>query len=114
MIDNYRFGRMTIQGEIFTSDLVVTNEGVASDWRRKKGHLLQVEDLTTIIQGRGPGDLVVGTGQLGLMKVHGGVKSYLEENGWTFVAEPTDRAMRVYNRLILVKPNVVGVFHITC
>src|SRR5919106_83368 len=44
-LENYSFGRLMVDGQEHTRDLIVLPERVVSDWRRREGHSLAIEDL---------------------------------------------------------------------
>ena len=43
-IDSCRFGGITIDGEVYTRDVIIRPEGVTANWWRKDGHGLCPED----------------------------------------------------------------------
>ena len=58
-IDDYAFGRITIDGQSYTSDVIVLADGVRDGWWRKEGHSLAIEDLDAVAAAA-PAVLVVG------------------------------------------------------
>jgi len=52
MIDSYNFGRITINGKHYTTDILVFPENIKADWRRKKGHRLQIADLKEVLEAK--------------------------------------------------------------
>ena len=65
MIEDYSFGRMTIDGQAYTSDLIVYPDGRIQDsWWRGAGHRLCVEDIQSLIDSE-PDVIVAGTGMSG-------------------------------------------------
>jgi len=113
MIDSYSFGKIIIDGEEYNSDVIVYSDHVNNNWWRKSGHILSKEDLREIVNHK-PEILVVGTGSVGLLKVPGKTKGYLDEKGIELVVEKTPEAVNIFNKKIEEKKNVVGAFHITC
>ncbi len=111
-INSYHFGLIVIDGEGYTSDLIVFPDRVRDDWWRKTGHELSLEDIAEVM-AENPEVLVVGTGDSGLMKVLPEVEQSLEAQGIRLVVQPTERACNTYNQLCCSQ-KVVGVFHITC
>ncbi len=112
MIESYSFGNIVIDGQAYTSDLIVFPERVQSSWWRITGHKLCLQDLESVIKEE-PEVLVVGTGFTGLMKVEEEVKTYAQEKGITLIIEKTKKATQSYNTLAPVK-KTVGAFHLTC
>ena len=40
IIEQYRFGKMRINGKDYSSDLIIFFDTIETNWRRKKGHSL--------------------------------------------------------------------------
>ncbi len=114
MIESYRFGHIVIDKVSYRNDVIVFPDRVQADWWRKEGHKLQLNDIQDAIDDAQPRTLVVGTGKFGLMKVNREVRALCEKRGITLYAEATDKAVKMYNRLILSDPDVLGAFHLTC
>lgn len=112
-IEDYRFGRIVIDGKTYTSDVIVFPEHVKSNWWRKEGHRLHPADLEDVIQTN-PKVLVVGTGHAGLMRVPPETEEYLEEQGIELKAERTAAACQTYNQLSQAGEKVVAALHLTC
>jgi len=58
MIDSYDFGRVTVDGKRYSTDLLVFPDKIKAGWRRKEGHSLQIQDLTEVLETK-LDDLVV-------------------------------------------------------
>ena len=111
-VDSYQFGQIEIGGKKYNSDAIVFPDRVKSDWWRKVGHELCLEDIAGVI-AEGTEVLIIGTGASGLMKVLPEVKQSLEAQGVKLVVETTDRACNTYNQLCHSQ-RVVAALHITC
>lgn len=114
MIDLYRFGQIIIHRIPYTSDVILFPDHVQSDWRREEGHHLQLKDIADALEEVDPSLLVVGTGAFGAMKVNEEIERYLQEHGARLYADRTDKAVKIYNRLILTETKILGAFHLTC
>lgn len=112
MIEAYRFGCIRINGQEYTSDVLVFPDRVLSSWWRKIGHELCVEDLKDVIREK-PDVLVVGMGKPGLMKVLPETEARLNAEGIQLIAKPTEDACRIYNKLLTGK-KVIAALHLTC
>ena len=77
LIESYSFGRIIIDGQEYTSDLIIYPDKIDSKWWRLKGHLLQIDDLRDILEYN-PDVLVIGTGAHGLMEVSEELKRLLK------------------------------------
>ena len=114
MIDNYRFGQIMINKVAYDQDVIILPDHVQSNWWRKEGHQLQLMDIAKELELNHPKSLVVGTGKFGMMNVCQEVKDYLEAHEIQLYAEPTGKAVKIYNRILMNETNVVGAFHLTC
>ena len=111
-IEAYEFGRVVIDGETHTKDVVILPDRVIAGWWRMQGHALQTEDLKAVIEAA-PEVLVVGTGAYGRMRVTPQAQAALEAAGIELVSENTEEACRRYNQLRGEKP-VAAALHLTC
>jgi len=112
LIESYSFGKIVIDGKMFTSDVIIYPDEVNDSWWRKSGHLLQKDDLIEIIKYN-PEILIVGTGNNGLMKVPNDTKQFLESKGIELISAETKKACDIYNKL-KGKKKIVAAFHLTC
>lgn len=112
MIDSYDFGKITIDGKHYSTDVIVFPNRVQDSWWRKEGHRLSTDDLSDVTPFK-PEVVVVGTGYYGLMKVPDEVIEYLNSKNVELIVEKTTEACKTYNRLASVK-KTVGAFHLTC
>lgn len=111
-ITHYSFGTITIDGHTYASDVIIYLDRVDSKWRRKEGHLLQIEDLADIMTAK-PSVLIIGTGASGLMKVPGKTLKYLNSNGVGVHIHDTKKAVELYNMIASQKP-AIAALHLTC
>ncbi len=112
MIESYVFGRMEIEGQAYTSDLILFPDRIKESWWRETGHKLSIKDIEDVFQ-EAPDVLVIGTGYHGLMKVEEEVKAYAQSKGITLVVEKTSQAVHMYNETSPQK-KTIGAFHLTC
>jgi hypothetical protein len=111
-IEDYQFGRMVVDGQQHTRDLILLPDRVVANWWRKDGHRLDVEDLREVLDAA-PQVLVVGTGAYGRMKVSEEIRQALEAAGIELRAARTGEAWRLYNDL-REHHRTAGGFHLTC
>ncbi len=111
-IEHYSFGNITIDGQTYTSDVIIFPDRVYSSWWRKEGHLLQVTDLKDVIKAK-PEVLIVGTGAYGVMKVPEQTIEHLKSNGIEAYIENTKNAVELYNK-IASKKSAIAALHLTC
>ena len=112
MIEAYRFGAITVNGETYTGDIKIIDGRVVPGWWRIEGHKLAAADIKDILEAR-PDVLVVGTGDPGLMQVLPETEKRLEELGILLIAAPTADAVKVYNNLYTSKKTAFAA-HLTC
>lgn len=113
-IDNYKFGRITIDGNDFTNDVIIFPHQVKSNWWRKEGHNLYLEDLEEVVNEK-PEILIIGKGAYGRMQVRKKVKEKLKEKGINEVIDlETAEACEKFNNLVNTGKNVVAALHLTC
>jgi hypothetical protein len=108
----YSFGKIVINGRTYTADVIIYPGRVDDTWWRKEGHRLQLEDLTAVVEA-GPEAVIIGTGNLGLMKVPAQTKAYLESKGIEVRMARTGQAVKLFNELQEKRPTV-ACLHLTC
>ena len=114
MIESSTFGAMTIDGHTYRSDLFIFPDGkVKEGWWRQRGHALSVDDILALADTE-PDLIVAGTGTSGRMHPDADVIGFLKERGIGFIAEPTARALKIYNEKVLEGLSVGACFHLTC
>jgi len=112
-IDSYQSGTIVVDGVSYTSDVIILGDSVQSNWWRKQGHSLAVQDLESVIAAK-PSVLVVGCGASGLMKVPEETRQVLREGNIELEDMNTDKAVRRFNELVLSGANVAAALHLTC
>lgn len=111
-IDDYGFGKITINGERYESDVIIFPNHVYKGWWRRKGHELHPDDLPDVLDAR-PEILVVGTGYFGRMKILESTLARIEEIGCELVVQKTKDACDAFNRAVKER-NAVAALHLTC
>jgi uncharacterized protein YprB with RNaseH-like and TPR domain len=111
-IQSYSFGKITVDGTVHTSDVIILPGGARPRWWRKEGHKLQKEDLQEVIEAQ-PTVLVIGTGNVGMMHVPQDTLDYLAAHGIRVEVEPTAAACERYNQLAKSE-QAAAALHLTC
>ena len=111
-IDSYQFGQIVIDGEKYSSDVIIFPDRIQGTWRRSKSHELALEDITGAIT-ENPEVLLVGTGDSGLMRVLPEVQREVEARNIQLIVQPTSEACDIYNQLSHLQ-RVVAALHLTC
>jgi hypothetical protein len=113
VITSCSFGVIVIKGRQYTSDLIIYPDGYVEDsWYRRKGHGLSLDDISKLIESK-PEVIIAGTGVSGLMRPEPGLDKLLLNKGIRFIAQPNQKAMKIYNELSSTK-RVGACFHLTC
>jgi hypothetical protein len=113
-IDSYSFGRIVIDGKIFTKDVIIfsgTPGRVLSPWWRKEGHFLALEDLDEVLREK-PEILVIGKGYSGVMEVPDAVIHDLAIEGIRVIVKDSSEAVGVFSTL--KSPKKAAALHLTC
>jgi hypothetical protein len=110
-LEDYRFGRLVVDGEEQTRDVIVLPERVLTHWWRADGHRLVLADLDDVIDEL-PERLVVGTGAYGQMRPDPATLDDLRRRGVEVEALPTDEAVRRYGELD--PGRTAAALHLTC
>jgi hypothetical protein len=110
-IENYEFGRVTIDGREHTKDVIVLPDRVVGNWWRKDGHALVLDDLSDVLDDL-PEHLVVGTGASGRMEPDPRTLEALNRRGVEVEVLPTDRAVGRYGELNPAE--TAAALHLTC
>ena len=111
-IDRYRFGRLVVDGQSHTKDVIILPDKVIEGWWRKQGHTLLPDDLEEVLAAR-PDLLIVGQGVYRRMNVTAEAKQALEQAGIKVVAHSTKKACETYNQLRGQRA-VAAALHLTC
>jgi hypothetical protein len=120
MIEEYKFGQITIDGKNYDNDVQTDWNGEVSEWRRKNSHLILAEDVGRAVD-KNPETIVIGTGEDGVATVSEEAKIFIQEKGIELLIDKTEEAVKTFN---IKKEDsleeegrqerVVGLFHLTC
>ncbi len=120
-VEETGFGYIVIDGRRFDHDVVVRADGtvearkkeLSSKYKRFIGHTpLGPEEAADLVKDN-PEIIVIGTGQYGVLPIHGEAEKILKESGAKIVKLKTPDAIKEYNRLSS-KHKVTALFHVTC
>ena len=112
-IEAFAFGRMVIDGTVYTSDLCIHPDGRVRDgWWRRQGHGLCADDIAELA-ARNPETIVIGTGIYGRLRPDPDLASGLEARGIELVSAPNAEAVAFFNRL-WGRCRLAAGFHLTC
>ena len=111
-IDSYRFGRIVIDGQTHTKDVIILPDRVIPRWWRREGHTLHLADLNEVIAAM-PAILVVGKGAFGRMRVGDDAIQGLKETGIELIELNSKEACQRYNEL-RERGDVALALHLSC
>ena len=113
-IDGCAFGSMTINGRIYTRDLMIFPDGHIFDgWWRESGHRFSMSDIQPLVDTH-PDIIVAGTGINGRVQIPEALEISLDRRGVELQAMKTQDAASAFNRLAKAGKLVAGCFHLTC
>jgi hypothetical protein len=111
-IDSYKFGQIVIDGQSYTSDVIILPDRVIAGWWRIEGHSLHTQDLQAVFEVS-PEVLVIGQGAVSRMRVPDSTCQALKAAGIEVIAQPTKEAIESYNSLRQQR-TVAAALHLTC
>lgn len=112
-IDDWSFGKITIDGNDYSRDVIVFPDEVRENWWRKEGHSLDGEDLGAVLE-RKPAVFVMGCGYTPALTVPNETRRLLAEAGIEVRELPTPEACKELNRLFAEGEDAAGGLHLTC
>lgn len=120
MIEEYKFGSITINGKNYDHDVEVRWTGEVLKWWRKEGHVVDVDDVKRTIN-QNPDTIIIGTGESGLAKVPEETKTAVKSKGIELITDLTEQATKTFNIISEEseeeegeQKKVIGLFHLTC
>lgn len=110
-LSDYHFGHIVVDGTVFAADLIVLPGRLVTEWWRRQGHVLSLEDLAEVIDEL-PERLIIGTGAYGMMRPEQELVSGLSVRGIHVEVMTTAQAVRRYGEL---DPELTAAaLHLTC
>jgi len=111
MIEDYKFGKITINGRTYSGDLEISQEGVTL-WQINDHHCPTIEDIQPAIN-KNPEVIIFGAGYSGFVNIPVEMQRLIKSKGIKLIMRKTKEAVEEYNRLSR-KKKVIGLFHLTC
>ena len=120
MVEEYKFGSITIDGKTYEYDVEVRWTGEVLKWWREESHIIDVADVKRAI-GESPDTIIIGTGEAGMAKVTEEAKKEILSKGIGLIIDKTEEAIKTFNiqkeestEEEGVQKKVIGLFHLTC
>jgi len=116
-IDRSQFGSVTIDGEVFTHDVIIRLGGQVQ--KRKKrlskavygtSHTVSLAEARHVYQ-QGAARLLIGTGQYGTVVLSEEAAAYFKRKGCQVQLLPTPEVIPAWNQ---AEGAVIGLLHVTC
>jgi len=109
----FSFGRIVVDGQTCNNDIKIVSGRLVSNWWRKSGHTVEIEDVQDVIDSDST-ILVIGKGQPGYMRVTESLREHLEKNDIELIVEQTSDAIQTFSRLMQAGKQVSAGFHVGC
>jgi len=111
-IESFKFGTITIEGKIYTGDVIVYPDRVEESWIREEEHRPQIREFADIVSAE-PDILIIGTGYAGVLSIPDQIRNYLTSKGIEVRVDKTKQAIELFNTLQNTG-KVIAALHITC
>lgn len=116
-IDRTAFGSITIEGTVFTHDVIIRRNGQAEKRKKKlskalygTSHILS-QDEAKYVYEKGARYLIIGTGQYDNVRLSDEATTYFKQKECQVGLLPTPEAIQAWNH---TKGDVIALFHVTC
>src|ERR1700758_2758065 len=116
-IENTTFGTITIDGKTYYHDVVIRLSGDVVKRKKKlskkyygTSHMLSKDEAKFVFE-KGCAQFIVGSGQMGNVRLSPEAEAYFAKKGCKVLLQPTPEAIRVFNK---THANKIGLFHVTC
>ncbi|MDD3399941.1 MAG: MTH938/NDUFAF3 family protein [Candidatus Pacebacteria bacterium] len=96
MIEEYKLGLITIDGEDYDYDVQVRWDDEVSEWQRDEDYKIKLQDVLPALE-QNPEVIVIGNGEAGMCEVEGEAKRAIEERGIKLIIDKTEQATRTFN-----------------
>src|SRR6516164_4486077 len=116
-IENTAFGTITMDGKTYEHDVVVRLSGEVVKQKKKlskmyygTSHILSKDEAKFVFE-KGCEQLIVGSGQMGNVRLSPEAEAYFAKKDCKVLLRPTPEAIQMFNRSHAKK---IGLFHVTC
>lgn len=120
MIEEYKFGSITVDGKTYNDDVEVRWTDEVLEWQRKESHVIASGDIQRAVE-QGPDVIIIGTGQSGMAQVTKEAQKEIQTRGIKLIIDRTEQATKTFNirkeesEEEEGRPEkVIGLFHLTC
>lgn len=115
MIEQYRFGLITINRETYHHDVEIRGKEEILPWRREESHMISLSDLKRALNWN-PEIIIIGTGESGIAEVDSETQSNIKSLGIRLIIDNTPKAIKTFNTILEKERDkkIIGLFHLTC
>src|SRR5262249_13033145 len=117
MIQSTTFGAITIDGKTYKHDVIIRLSGEVVKRKKKlskkyygTSHVLSKDEARFIFE-KGCEQLILGSGQIGNVRLSPEAEAYFKKKGCRVLLQPTPEAQYAFNKSRVKK---IGLFHVTC
>ena len=112
-IDSYSFGKIVIDGQAYSKDLLILPDRIIPNWWRDKGHVFAIGDLQEVLKNHEIEQIIFGLGAFSMVKIDPELINDFKVRGIEHKASSTGEAVKYYNDAAN-KKKTAAAFHITC
>ena len=116
-IEDTEFGTITIDGKTYAHDVVIRLSGDVIKRKKKlskkyygTSHMLSKDEAKFVFE-KGCEQFIVGSGQMGNVRLSPEAQAYFTKKGCEVLLQPTPEAIHMFNKSHAKK---IGLFHVTC
>ena len=120
MIEEYKFGSITINGKNYDYDLELRWTGEVLKWWRGESHVVDVKDVERALRQK-PDIIVIGKGAMGIVKVTQECQDFIRKQGIELIIDRTEEVVKTFNIILEEseeeegkQEKLIGLFHLTC
>ena len=117
MIEGTAFGAITIDGKTYEHDVIIRLSGEVVKRKKKlskkyygTSHVLSKDEAKFIFE-KGCEQLILGSGQIGNVRLSPEAEAYFKKKRCRVLLQPTPEAQHAFNKSHAKK---IGLFHVTC
>lgn len=117
VIDDTSFGSITVDGESYDHDIIISLEGEVKKRKKKlsksiygTSHTISLPEIEFVYQENVEG-IIIGSGQYGVTRLSKEALEFTTEKRCRVVLKNTPEALLEWNKS---EGNWIGLFHITC
>lgn len=117
IINHTEFGHITIAGKRYDHDVMIRLDGTIEKRKKKlskaiygTSHTISLDEAQFVFE-KGAEELIIGTGQIGYVKLSGEAEKFFDQKKCKVQLHPTPVSISVWNDH---NGKTIGLFHVTC